>query len=89
MRPGEEGKMKRIARILLTTLTLWLFLVVIVNAIGIWTAPESGYGQSWVSREELLSLARHHGTDALKITELDVSIWRDGQWIPVLKNHRI
>ena len=81
--------MKRIARILLTTMALWLFLVVLANAMVIWTGPASGYGNSWVSREELLSLARHHGTDALKITELDVSIWREGQWIPVLKNHRI
>jgi len=81
--------MKRIARILLTTLTLWLFLVVLANAMVIWTGPASGDGYSWVSQEKLLSLARHHGTDALKITELDVSIWRDGQWIPVLKNHRI
>jgi hypothetical protein len=80
--------MKRISRVLLTMLALWLFLVVIVNAIGIWTVPATGYGQSWVSREELLSLARYHGVDALKITEIDVSIWRAGQWIPVLKNHR-
>jgi len=81
--------MKRIARILLTTMALWLFLVVLANAMVIWTGPASGYGPSWVSREELLSLTRHHGTDALKITELDVSIWRDGHWIRVLKNHRI
>jgi hypothetical protein len=81
--------MNRISRILLTTLTLWLFLVVLANAMVIWTGPVSGDGHSWVSQETLLSLARHHGTDALKITELDVSIWRDGQWMPVLKNHRI
>jgi hypothetical protein len=81
--------MKRIARILLTTMTLWLFLVVLANAMVVWMGPASGDGYSWVSQEELLSLTRHHGTDALKITELDVSIWRDGHWIPVLKNHRI
>jgi len=78
--------MKKIACILLAAVTLWLFFVAFAYGVAKMTRPASSRAYSWVSREELHLLARHHGTDALKITELEVSIWRDGEWIPVLKN---
>lgn len=37
----------------------------------------------WVTKSELHRLQRYHGTVALKITDLDVSIWRDHRWIVV------
>jgi len=78
--------MKKIACLLLAAVTLWLFFVVFAYGVAIMTWPSSSLGNSWVSREELHMLARYHGTEALKITEIDVSIWRAGEWIPVLKN---
>jgi hypothetical protein len=40
---------------------------------------------TWVTQQEILHLTRFHGTDALKITEDEVFIRRNSQWLPVLK----
>jgi hypothetical protein len=89
LHPGEEGKMKKIACILLAAVTLWLVIVFFANGMAKIAVSASSRAHSWVSKEKLRSLARHHGTDALKITELEVFIWRDGDWIPVLKKKQI
>ena len=87
--PKEEGKMKKIACNLLAAVTLWLVIVFFANGMAKITMSASSRAHSWVSKEKLRSLARHHGTDALKITELEVFIRRDGDWIPVLKKKQI
>ena len=89
MTPGEEGKMKKIACILLAAVTLWIVIVFFANGVAKITMSASSRAYSWVSKEKLRSLARYHGTDALKITELEVFIRREGDWIPVLKNRQI
>ena len=82
--------MKKISCVLLTAAVLWLFLALLATGMAkITSAAATSPGSSWVSKEKLRSLARYHGTEALKITELDVSIWRAGEWIPVLKNKKI
>lgn len=90
LRYRKQVEMINIARTLLVAAVLWVFFSAIGNGVVKWSRPAiTGTGVSWVSQEELLSLARHHGTDALKITELEVSIWRSGNWVPVLKNKEI
>ncbi len=82
--------MKFIARTLVVAMVLWGFFAAFANGLLEWSrSSANGIGHSWVSSEELLSLARYHGTDALRITDRDVSIWRDGSWVPVLKNKEI
>ena len=78
--------MKKIVCLFLAAVTLWLFFVGFAYALAKMMGPATSRAYSWVSREQLHSLARYHGTDALKITEHEVFIWRDGEWIPVLKN---
>jgi hypothetical protein len=68
---------------------MWLVFMVFATGMVKWTSSASYRAGSWVSQEKLLSLSRHHGTDALKITEFEVSIWRNEEWIPVLKNENI
>jgi hypothetical protein len=46
------------------------------------------YEDLWVSKETLMTLARHHGTMALKITEEEAFIWRNARWISVLKRNK-
>jgi hypothetical protein len=43
---------------------------------------------AWITRKEIRYLMRFHGTDALKITEDEVFIMRNGQWLTVLKRGR-
>jgi hypothetical protein len=86
---GEEGNMKKISFVLLAAAVLWLFIAIFATGMAKFRNTTTSRGYSWVSKEKLRSLARYHGTDALKITELDVSIWRDGEWIRVLKNKKI
>jgi|GEM_PF-4599761 len=82
--------MINIARTLLVAAIMWVFFAAFANGVvKLSRIANNGTGYSWVSQEKLLSLARHHGTDALKITELEVSIWRGGNWVPVLKNKEI
>lgn len=82
--------MKFIARTLLVVIVLWGIFAAFANGLLEWSRPSANsIGHSWVSGEELLSLARYHGTDALKITDREVSIWRNGNWVPVLKNKEI
>lgn len=45
---------------------------------------EPSHEDLWVSEETLRDLAKYHGTHALKITETQVFIRRDGKWVPVL-----
>ena len=86
---GEEVTMKKISRVLLAAAFLWVFLALLATGMAKITSTATSRGYSWVSKEKLRSLAQYHGTEALKITELDVSIWRAGEWIPVLKNKKI
>lgn len=88
-RHGKRWEMKNIARTLIAAVTLWLVLMAFATGMVKWTRYATNHADSWVSQEELLSLSRHHGTDALKITEFEVSIWRNEEWIPVLKNENI
>ena len=81
--------MKKISRVLLAAAFLWVFLALLATGMAKITSTATPRGDSWVSKEKLRSLARYHGTEVLKITELDVSIWRAGEWIPVLKNKKI
>src|SRR3990170_7419711 len=81
--------MKKIACILLAAVTLWFVIVFLANGMAKITMSASSRAYSWVSKEKLRSLARYHGTDAVKITELEVFIWRGGGWIPVLKKKQI
>jgi hypothetical protein len=81
--------MKKIACMLLAAMTLWIVLAFLATGMAKITSAAPPGGHSWVSKEKLRSLARYHGTEALKITDLDVSIWRAGEWIPVLKNEKI
>lgn len=79
-----------VARTLLVAAALWVFFAVFANGLLKWSRPAiHATGNAWVSHKQLLSLARYHGTDALRITEIEVSIWREGNWIPVLKNKEI
>ena len=90
MRYREKVEMVNIARTLLVAAVLWIFFAAFANGVVKWSRPEINEARvSWVSQEKLHSLARHHGTDALKITEFEVSIWRSGNWVPVLKNKEI
>jgi hypothetical protein len=86
---GEEVSMKKISCVLLAAAILWVFLALLATGTAKIMNTTTSRGYSWVSKEELRSLARYHGTEALKITALDVSIWRDGEWIRVLKNKKI
>ena len=82
--------MKKISCVLLAAAVLWLFLALLATGMAKITGnAATSRSSSWVSKEKLQSLVRYHGTEALKITELDVSIWRSGEWIPVLKNKKI
>ena len=81
--------MKKISCVLLAAAILWVFLALLATGTAKITRNATSRGYTWVSKEKLRSLARYHGTEALKITELDVSIWRAGEWIPVLKNKKI
>jgi hypothetical protein len=86
----KQVEMINIARTLLVAAIMWVFFAAFANGVVEWSRPAiTDTGVSWVSHEKLLSLARYHGTDALKITELEVSIWRSGNWVPVLKNEEI
>jgi hypothetical protein len=90
LRYRKQVEMINVARTLLVAAVLWVFFAAFANGVVEWSRPAiTDIGVSWVSQEKLLSLARHHGTDALKITELEVSIWRSGNWVPVLKNKEI
>jgi hypothetical protein len=81
--------MKKIFCVLMAAAILWVFLALLATGAAkiMNTTPPRVY--SWVSKKKLRTLARYHGTEALKITALDVSIWRDGEWIRVLKNKKI
>ena len=43
---------------------------------------------TWLSKQEISHLIRFHGTDALKVTQDEVYIYRGDRWIPVLKRHQ-
>jgi hypothetical protein len=43
---------------------------------------------TWLSKKEITHLIKFHGTDALKITQDEVYIYRGEKWIPVLKRHQ-
>ena len=43
---------------------------------------------TWLPKKEITHLIRLHGTDALKITQDEVYIYRGEKWIPVLKRHQ-
>ncbi|NJD61342.1 MAG: hypothetical protein FIA93_01305 [Deltaproteobacteria bacterium] len=65
-------------------LVLWLPLVVCMDYPE--AKEEKGHADAlWVDRTERLRLARYHGTQALKITDEVVYIWRDSKWVSVLK----
>jgi hypothetical protein len=65
-------------------LVLWLPLVAYMNYPE--AKEEKGHADTlWIDRTERLRLARYHGTQALKITEEVVYIWRDSKWISVMK----
>ena len=82
--------MKFIARTVLVAIVLWGVFAAFATGVLEWSRPSANsIAHSWVSRDELRSLARYHGTDALKITDREVFIWRDGNWVPVLKNKEI
>jgi hypothetical protein len=81
--------MKNIVRTVIAAVTVWLVFLVFASGMVKWTRSAFYRADSWVSQEELLSLSRHHGTDALKITEFEVSIWRNEEWVPVLKNEKL
>lgn len=50
---------------------------------------EKAYDLStWLSKKEISHLIRFHGTDALKVTQDEVYIYRGDRWIPVLKRHQ-
>ncbi len=40
---------------------------------------------TWLTKKEIVHLMRFHGTEALKITQDEVYIWRNSEWIPVMK----
>jgi hypothetical protein len=81
--------MQNVARTLIAAVTMWLVFMAFATGMVKWTRSTTYQADSWVSQEELLSLSRYHGTDALKITEFEVSIWRNEKWVPVLKNENI
>jgi hypothetical protein len=43
---------------------------------------------TWLPKHEIVRLIRYHGTDALKITQDEVYIYRAERWIPVRKRSR-
>lgn len=43
---------------------------------------------TWVPKQEIVRLMRYHGTDGMKITRDAVFIFRNAQWIPVMKRNR-
>jgi len=65
-------------------LALWLPLVAYVHYVEVkeWKSLVT----SSVSGEEIRHLMRYHGTNALRITQDRVYIFRDSQWIPVRKH---
>jgi hypothetical protein len=81
--------MQNIARTLIAAVTMWLVFMAFATGMVKWTSSALYRADYWVSQEKLHSLSRYHGTDALKITEFEVSIWRNEEWIPVLKNEKI
>lgn len=43
---------------------------------------------TWVPKQEIVRLMRYHGADGMKITRDAVFIFRNAQWIPVMKRNR-
>jgi hypothetical protein len=68
---------------------MWILFMAFAVGMVKWNRSAFFRADPWVSQEELHSLSRHHGTDALKITEFEVFIWRNEEWVPVLKNEKI
>ncbi len=44
---------------------------------------------TWIPKPQIVHLMRYHGTDGLKITQDEVFIWRNNQWIPVMRRGRV
>jgi hypothetical protein len=65
-------------------------LLIVLFSVHLDPVPKKfpSYEDLWVSKETLVSLARYHGTKALKITEEEAFIWRNARWIPVLKRNK-
>ncbi len=47
---------------------------------------EDPYVTSWLSKTKARQIMRYHGTNAIKITEDQVYIMRDGRWICVYRD---
>lgn len=64
-------------------LAIWLPLLGYVHYVGLdkWTV----HAAAWVTGEEIRHLMQYHGTNVLRITQDQVYIWRDSQWVPVRK----
>ncbi|MEW6719489.1 MAG: hypothetical protein AB1346_03470 [Thermodesulfobacteriota bacterium] len=75
---------------------LWLlYIALVVSTVCVFSM---GYRQvtlvkadkvfdltSWVPKKEIVRLMRYHGADGMKITRDAVFIFRNAQWIPVMK----
>ncbi len=78
--------MRAVICVLVAVLTAWLLIALFAFTAVREERAAFSHAESWVSKQRLRSLARYHGTDALKITENEVFIRRGGHWIPVWKN---
>jgi hypothetical protein len=88
---GRRRKMKKYG----STINRVLFILLFLCAAGV---SLMGYNQfmgtrtaknpdmtTWLHEREIVYLMRFHGTEALKITQDEVYIRRNGNWIQVMK----
>jgi hypothetical protein len=83
-----KTKNQRAAWVEYTMVSLLLAFVLLVLVLGgvSWykACTVSIEEPGWISKQELTRLQRYHGTNALKVTETAVYIYRDGKWLQVV-----
>ena len=83
---GPYQKRKRFDDLYHTVIFLLFLAVLALGCFAFLRAcVQYRHDYDWVSKKERVSMMRYHGTQALRITEDTVFIWRGGKWIPVKK----
>jgi hypothetical protein len=79
---------------LLCFVLIAVFLLMMI--VGIWTAIKGNSAKTrgdieypeWLPKENAIRLEKYHGEGHLKITEVDASILRKGEWIVVARRNQ-